>query len=146
VILIAVVFVVVGRAERKRSLDQANGGIDGLHAQLVSQQPSAYRLTPTLACLLYPWHKDVYAYELCYTLDGWLVEAIDRHTLSPKFWDITYDPGAARIHVAPARLSATLRRLGAFDKLSVPVGSLPAGLPDNGPLQAHEPYSRPLGS
>jgi hypothetical protein len=139
-VLLAGALVAIGRFERRHSTATALDGIDRMRALVDTSRPDAYRLTPTLACLLYGSNGHLFALELCYDLNGGLVEAIDRRGREPKFWDVTYEPDAARSRVSPERLAATLRGMNAFEKLSVPVGMLPSGLSDNGPRRRGEPY------
>ena len=142
-VLLGSAFVLLGRLERRNALDRSLAGIDRIRLLTIGAQPDAYRLTPTLACLLYGRGADSYALELCYDLHGGLVEAIDRRALSPVFWDITYEPAAARVHVAPAKLAAVLRGMKAFKLLRIPPGVLPSGLQDYGPRLRGDPYRPP---
>jgi hypothetical protein len=139
-VLLAVVLVAVGRFEGRHAKDNALGGIDRVRAAVGASRPDAYRLTPSLACLLYGRDGHLFALELCHDLQGGLVEAIDRRGRSSRFWDVTYDPGVARDRVAPDRLAATLRGMKAFQKLDVPRGVLPSGLTDQGPRLRGDPY------
>jgi hypothetical protein len=142
-VVLAVALVAVGRFERRHAKDDALGGIDRVRAAVGASRPDAYRLTPTLACLLYGRDGHLFALELCYDLQGGLVEAIDRRGSSSKFWDVTYEPGVARDRVAPDRLAAMLRGMRAFQKLDIPPGILPSGLTDEGPRLRGDPY-RPV--
>jgi hypothetical protein len=142
-LLIAAVLVAIGRFERRHSTDAALDGIDRVRALVGASRPDAYRLTPTLACLLYGRNGHLFALELCYDLNGGLVEAIDRRGRESKFWDVTYEPGVARNRIAPEKIAATLRGMKAFDKLNVPPGVLPSGLTDTGPRRRGDPY-RPV--
>jgi hypothetical protein len=138
--LLAVALVGIGRIERSRSIDATLHGIDRVRTLVGTSRPDAYRLTPTLACLLYGRTGHPFALELCYDLNGDLVEAIDRRGRESRFWDVTYEPDVARDRVAPEHLSATLREMNAFKKLNIPRGILPSGLADTGPLRRGKPY------
>lgn len=142
-VVLAIVFVLVGRWERSHALDHQLAGIARVRQLVIGSTPDAYRLTPTFACLLYRRGIDKYALELCYDLHGRLVEAIDRRKIDPTFWDISYEPAAARIHVPPRRLARELREMSAFKRLKIPVGVLPSGLADYGPRLRGDPYRTP---
>jgi hypothetical protein len=139
-LLAAAVVVVLGRVEANHAIDHQLAGIDAVRRQVVGERPAAYRLTPTLYCLLYRRGGNRFAYELCYDHSGGLVEAVDRRTASPSFWSVAYDPTRARDVVSTRALSDQLRRLRAFVHLDVPPGVLPTGLDDTGPHVAGAPY------
>jgi hypothetical protein len=140
VVVLSLALVLVGRFERTRALDHALNGIDHVRSLVDGARPSAYRITPNVYCLLYRRGRDAFALELCYDHQGRLIEAIDRRTLSPVFWDVSYEPAAARAHLAPQKLAATLSEMHAFKLLKIPPGVLPSGLQDLGPSLRGVPY------
>lgn len=142
---VLVTLVVVGRVESERAVSGQLAGIDRIRwmALATHKQPDAYRLTPTLDCLLYGIGINPYALELCYDHLGGLVEAIDRRSSTHSFWDIEYSPGAARVYLSPSRLSDTLRAMGAFKFIKEPPGGLPTYVQDYGPQLRGSPYPVP---
>ena len=146
-IVVAVAVVVVGRIESNRAVNAQLDGIARVRgaALATGKRPDAYRLTPTLDCLLYGVGPNPYALELCYDHSGGLVEAIDRRRSTHVFWDIEYSPADARIAISPLRLSDTLRAMGAFKHMAQPPGGLPTYVEDFGPQLRGVAYPAPQG-
>jgi hypothetical protein len=134
--LVAVGLTTLGNVERDHAADRQIRGLAAVRREVDSAPvaPSAFRLTPTLYCLLYRRGANPFALELCYDRSGRLEQAIDRRNfVSPTFWDMEYDPARAPREISPRKLSNELRRMGAFRHLDVPVGALPTGIGDVGP-------------
>ena len=139
--------VAVGRAERARAVSRTLEGIERVrHLALADhRKPDAYRLAETQDCLLYGNKIDPFGLELCFDLQGRLIEAIDRRHGDPTTYDLRWSPASARIRIDPRALSNTLRRMKAFVHVHVPPGALPYGVQDLGPDIAGSSY-KPLGS
>jgi hypothetical protein len=102
-VAVAVVLVVVGRAEREHHADVQNARI----ARVVSAVgaiggPSldAYRVRSEYACLLYKRGANPYALELCIDHAGGVIEAIDRRGGTPYIGSVREDRALAHHHVA----------------------------------------------
>jgi hypothetical protein len=134
--LIAGALATLGSVEGDHAADRQIRGMGAVSKEVDSAPapPSAFRLTPTLYCLLYRRGANPFALELCYDRTGRLEQAIDRRNfVSPTFWDLEYDPARAHHEISPQTLAEELRRMGAFRHLAVPAGVLPTAIGDVGP-------------
>jgi hypothetical protein len=143
--LVASALATLGSVEGDHAADRQIRGMAAVQREVDSTPapPSAFRITPTLYCLLYRRGANPFALELCYDRTGRLEQTIDRRNfVSPTFWDLEYDPARAHHEISPRKLAEELRRMGAFRHLVVPVGVLPTGIGDVGPQLSRVKHPR----
>jgi hypothetical protein len=110
------VLVPIGRYEARRHAHSEMKGlrhVQALVGSLDSSRLDAYRVMGTFNCLLYRRGSDPFALELCFDLQGRLIEGIDRRSGSPRIWSLREDPKASTIRVDPNEVARLLRRMGA---------------------------------
>ena len=124
------------QADRARTADRHRiTRIAALTGPLDGPRLTAYRLA-TYNCLLYRVGKNPFAIELCFDPHGHLVEAIDRrhYGFDPRVGSVRYDPSAAPLSVAPARLLMLLQRSGGLRGVHLTGGVLPGRFIDAAPV------------
>lgn len=109
-----------GRWERSRAIGAEVRGIERVRATIGPSLDVAtlddYYLTPPLTdpqmkCLRYRAGNDPYALQLCFDLQGRLIEAIDERSGEARIWSLRWDPGATRTRVSLAAVDALILQL-----------------------------------
>ena len=128
--------VPIGRWERQRSIDARLTGIQRVRAaigpSLYGPNLSGFRIARPVDCLEYRAGSVIFARELCFDIDGRLIEAIDRRRATPKIWSVREEPSVARIDVAPIRLDRLIRQVGGLRGLPF-TGVVPTAYESFGP-------------
>jgi hypothetical protein len=95
---------------------------------------AAYRFASNYVCLLYRAGKNPFALEFCFDYQGRLVESIDRrNATSPHFGSLRYEPSAAPVRIAPAKLAVFFHGIVPLEPLHLKPDQLPLGIADGGP-------------
>lgn len=126
----------LGRWEQNRSIRARLAGIEHVRAaigpDLYNPDLTGYRIARPVDCLTYRAGSVIFARELCFDVEGRLIEAIDRRTGDPKIWSLREDPAAARLRLAPRSLDALIRRLGGLQGVPF-TGLVPTAYESIGP-------------
>jgi len=114
-VVVAVLLVLLGRYERQHEQASVVRHIAAVRAaigpSLTRPGPDNYVYNPGRSCLLYSAGGRSYALELCVDAQGRVVEAVDRRGLSPHFYSLVEEPGAARLHIDPALVASLIKRI-----------------------------------
>lgn len=119
-IALAALLVAVGRWERARRADEQADGMRRVLAAvgpLDSPSLSAFRYVTKFQCLLYRRDGNRVALELCFDVDGRLIEAIDRRSGDPEIWSLRDDPTRSTIRVDRREVDRLLVRMGVPQRL-----------------------------
>jgi hypothetical protein len=111
----AALLVAVGRWERDRRADEQ---VEGMRRVLAAVGPldspslSAFRYLTSFQCLLYRRGANRVALELCFDVDGRLIEAIDRRSGDPEIWSLRDDRERSTVRVDRGEVDRLLIRMG----------------------------------
>jgi hypothetical protein len=111
-----VALVAVGRWERRRWIDEQLRGMRLVQALVGPlDQPGlfGYRVVPQFDCLVYKYHGNPLALELCVDGSGRLIEAIDRRAAVRRYYSLQAEPGASTIRIDRSAIDRLLRKMGA---------------------------------
>ena len=114
-VALAALLVALGRWERSRRADEQAEGMGRVLAAvgpLDSDSLSAFRYLKNFQCLLYRREVNQVALELCFDVEGRVIEAIDRRSGDPRIWSLRDDPERSTIRVDRAEVDRLLMRMG----------------------------------
>lgn len=134
-VVLALVLIPVGRWGASRGRAAEERGIEGVFAQtgqLDLRRLRGFRFTPSFDCLLFRKGAAPLALEVCFDAAGRAVEAIDRSN-GYRWWSLRYEPSRAKQLVAPRRLAAIFKGIGADKAAHYRGSSIPLGISDQGP-------------
>jgi hypothetical protein len=112
IVATAILLVLVGRWEERRSANIELGRMKAVLAQVGSIStaiPTGVRIGSP-SCLAYPIPQNRLGLQLCFDAQGRLVESVDRSVSPPIYGSLAYDPSLSTIRFPVPLVENLLRR------------------------------------